>query len=35
MYLRRERQIKALCLTQLQYCLGLIEFLFREAQFAT
>ncbi len=35
MYLRREHQVKTLCLMQLQYWLGLIEFYPGNARFAT
>ncbi len=35
MYLRREHQVKILCLMQLQYWLGLIEFFHGDVRFAT
>jgi hypothetical protein len=35
MNLRREHQVNTLCLMQLQYWLGLIEFFLKEARFAT
>ena len=35
MHLRRKQQVKTLCLMQLQYWLGLIEFILRDARFAT